>query len=101
MLSRLVGAGKTPMGWEELLLVTGAAAGFSQTVIETWKDDTSALSKATARGHRVVNANDTAYYVGYTGARPTKTWTIADMYLDIAAGLSDKQRALVHGGHCH
>jgi hypothetical protein len=105
MMGLLKGAGKTPLGWEELTLITGGAdeAHFPETVLLAWKGSKngkvvgSALDTLTARGFRAVNVNATAFYVGWQGSRP-ENWTITDMYYDIAAELPPAQRSLVLGG---
>lgn len=47
----------------------------------------------TAKGHRCVNSNETAYYIGYESALG-----LAEMYIDIAAGVPSSQRTLLLGG---
>ena len=36
IMKQLVALGKTPMGWQEILLETGAAASFPEAIIEPW-----------------------------------------------------------------
>ena len=83
-------------------------------VLNAWKggtdptSDDHGVAAVTAKGYRVVNSNQTAYYVGwasrhnpaYPGPGQPETVGIAleDMYIDIAAGVPEAERTLLLGG---
>lgn len=101
--------GKTPYGWSELLLVTDGTEGYSDTVLSAWKggDSNSSVAAITGRGHRCVNSNSTAYYLGWQenynpdkspGAPASIGIGISDAYIDIAEGVPEAQKKLLLGG---
>ena len=48
MIAHLIALGKTPMGWEEILFKTGAAAAYPTTIIDSWAS--SSWAQAAAAG---------------------------------------------------
>jgi hexosaminidase len=59
IMTHLVALGKTPMGWQEILLETGAAASFPAAIIEPW----SKAGLWAQTGHPAVEALPSSLYL--------------------------------------
>ena len=55
MIEKLLSLGKTPMGWEEILFKTEAAADYPSVIVDSWAR--SSWSEAAAAGHPTVMSN--------------------------------------------
>ena len=63
-MRQLVALGKQPMGWQEILLETNAAASFPTAIIDTWsKPGTWAEVAALGSGHRSVVSLPSSLYL--------------------------------------
>ena len=63
-MRQLVALGKQPMGWQEILLETGAASSFPTAIIDTWsKPGTWAEVAANGSGHRSVVSLPSSLYL--------------------------------------
>ena len=92
MQAHLLALGKTPMGWEEILFKTGAAAAFPMTIVDSWARESWA--QAAAAGHEVVMSNYGKFYLDYPAH------SAAAMWLNISAlgGATAAQQQLLLGG---
>eukprot|EP01050_Picozoa_sp_SAG11_P011275 SAG11_NODE_1183_length_5593_cov_7.174190_6_plen_52_part_00 len=51
MIKHLLSLGKTPMGWEDILFKTEAAAAYPSVIVDSWAR--TSWSEAAALGHKV------------------------------------------------
>ena len=91
-MRQVTALGKQPMGWQEILLETGAAASFPEAIIDTWsKPGTWAEVAATAHLRSVVSLPASLYLDGSAtcggGRHSGAAW------FDIAAGAKNATNA--------
>jgi len=72
MIEHLLSVGKRPMGWEEILFKTGAAAEYPTTIVDSWAR--TSWSQAAAAGHDVVMSNNGLFYLDSAGHSARKMW---------------------------
>ena len=80
---------KVPMGWEEILFKTGAAATFPRTIVDAWAR--SSWQAAAKRGHRAVASNNANLYLDYASTYAPALW------FDMTGG-SDVNASFLLGG---
>jgi hypothetical protein len=101
-MRQLLSLGKQPMGWQEILLQTGAAASFPSAIIDTWsKAGTWVEVAATAQLRSVVSLPSSLYLDGsVTSAGATvRGGYRAGVWFDISAGaLNASNKPLLLGG---
>ncbi len=91
MIKKLLSLKKQPMGWEEILFKTGAAADYPSVIVDSWAR--SSWSEAAAAGHPTVMSNSGIFYLDYAGHSAKSMWI--DMMKDNS---NTTQRKLLLGG---
>jgi hexosaminidase len=81
--------GKTPMGWEEMLSTTQAAAPVKQTIINTWLK--TSWWEAAAAGHHVVDSLAPRFYLDIPFNQASGMWT------DLTQGHTNNTKLLLGG----
>ena len=61
MIEHLLSIGKTPMGWEELLFTTQAAADYPMAIVDAWHR--TSWVQAAALGHKTIVSNNHYLYL--------------------------------------
>lgn len=92
MIEHVRSLGKTPMGWEEILFKTGAAANFTDTIIDSWH--TTSWNQAAEQGHSVVMSNDPYFYLDSPGHSARHMW----FNMTALGTATPQQSALLLGG---
>eukprot|EP01046_Picozoa_sp_COSAG06_P012893 COSAG06_NODE_769_length_12440_cov_7.241796_13_plen_607_part_00 len=93
----LLRLGKVPMGWNDLITRTRSA--LPNTIIDAWtgSDDNFTVDNATALGHRVVNSDNSVFYLMYQmGKNATIAWR--DISLSQGHKLNPARMPLLLGG---
>ena len=62
MIQKVISLGKQPMGWQEILLETGAAATFPQVIVDTWHGGNTWAGVA-GTGHQAVVSDPASLYL--------------------------------------
>ncbi|EIW81489.1 glycoside hydrolase family 20 protein [Coniophora puteana RWD-64-598 SS2] len=105
--SALVGLGKTPVVWEEMVLEWNLTSLSNETIVMTWISSQDAAAIAD-KGFRIVQAPSNYFYLDegqgswvggdpFGGSGTFITWQYAYTY-DPLANLTESQQALVLGG---
>ncbi|EIW81488.1 glycoside hydrolase family 20 protein [Coniophora puteana RWD-64-598 SS2] len=107
--SALIGLGKTPVVWEEMVLDFNLTSLSDETIVMTWISSADAAAIAD-KGFRIVQAPSNYFYLdcgagewigddpaGNSWCDPFKTWQYAYTY-DPLANLTTAQQSLVLGG---
>lgn len=75
IIKHLLSLGKTPMGWEEILLTTGAAASYPSVIVAQWCDPHGTTWWEIAkRGYRTVMNSDDQFYLNYPLTSAKSLW---------------------------
>lgn len=75
ILKHVLALGKTPMGWQEVLLTTGAAASYPTTIVAQWYDPAGTTWWEIAkRGYRTVMNSDDQFYLNYPNTEARSLW---------------------------
>ena len=72
MIEHLLSIGKRPMGWEEILFKTEAAAAYPTTIVDSWAR--TSWSQAAEAGHDVVMSNSGLFYLDSAAHSARKMW---------------------------
>ena len=72
IIKHLLSIGKTPMGWEEILFKTEAAAAYKSVIVDSWAR--TSWSQAAEAGHKVVMSNDGLFYLDSAGHSAQAMW---------------------------
>jgi hexosaminidase len=101
-MKQLMALGKQPMGWQEILLQTGAAALFPSAIIDTWsKAGTWAEVAAAANLRSVVSLPSSLYLDGSvtSGGATVRGGYRPGVWFDISAGaLNASNKRFLLGG---
>ena len=92
IIKHLLSIGKTPMGWEEILFKTEAAAAYKSVIVDSWAR--TSWSQAAEAGHKVVMSNDGLFYLDSAGHSAQAMWLNISAHGDA----SPAQAKLLLGG---
>ena len=92
MIEHLLSIGKTPMGWEEILFKTNAAAAYKSVIVDSWAR--TSWSQAAEAGHKVVMSNDGLFYLDSAGHSAEKMW----LNMSALGNATAEQAKLLLGG---
>jgi hexosaminidase len=91
IMKKLVALGKQPMGWQEILLETGAASSFPEAIVEPW----SKAGLWAQLGHPAVEALPSSLYLDHpvTSAGDVHGSYRPGVWVDITAGAMNATNA--------
>ena len=100
-MKHLMALGKQPMGWQEILLQTGAATSFPSAIIDTWSKAGTWAEVAAANLRSVVSLPSSLYLDGSvtSGGATVRGGYRPGVWFDISAGaLNASNKRFLLGG---